>query len=91
MRSSPAGSSGSQRSGGDRWYSRAHARTDAGYTTAGSPHASRCQSQSLVGTCPVTNSSCLPCSQCGPGRLPESGQIAAETMVAGRGGAVGSP
>ena len=34
------------------------------------------------------NSSRLWCSQYGPGRLPESGQISAETIVSGRDGAV---
>jgi hypothetical protein len=37
------------------------------------------------------NSSRLRCSQCGPGRLPDTGQTGAVTIVAGRRGAVGSP
>src|SRR5262245_49345046 len=37
------------------------------------------------------NSSRLWCWQCGPGRLPDNGQISADTTAAGRGGAVGSP
>jgi hypothetical protein len=37
------------------------------------------------------NSSRFPCSQDGPGRLPDKGQTSADTIVSGLGGAVGSP